>query len=773
MNYNQFIESKKSTIAPSGYSVNRDGLNQGLFEFQKDIVKWALRRGRAAIFAGTGLGKSRMQIEWGMNIHRLSGGDVLILAPLAVASQTVREGAALGYAVNLCRTQDDVKPGLNITNYEMLHHFEPLFFSGVVLDECFPGNTLIDTVIDDQTAQKPICEIKPGDLILNASGVDKVADVHRREVKYAIKITIEGRPIICSPNHPLFTQRGWVGAQDIVPGDRVMQTAEAMRMVRNGFYTQILGAGEATLLRDILLSEMANEPTGAQGKNPQPRSGRQKGQKEISLAEIREPGSSQRSRTDQEIKSYVKTGSKRESLPPIEVHEPQTFRAWGQWDWFNSATEDFTGCSWRRLDSGVCFVTGKADSGLSLALQARLSKSRAESRHRGGWKLPLCSEVSGRKEGYKIGFSWVESLEVLEQGHPELEQFREQDGRIYFYDLGATRHPSFSINGLLVHNSSILKAFTGKMRTELIESFAHTPYRLACTATPAPNDYMEIGNHAEFLGVMSRTEMLSMYFVHDGGDTSKWRLKGPAEKEFWAWVASWAVVLEKPSDLGYEDGAFQLPPLRMHEIIVPAEGPPAKTMTERRQARKNSLGARVEKCAELVNQTDDIWLVWCDLNDESDALTKSIDGSVEVRGSHKPSYKENAALDFATGSIKRLVSKSSIFGFGLNFQLCNKMAFVGLSDSFEQMFQAVRRCWRFGQTEPVDVYIITAETEGAVLENIKRKEQDFRNMVDEMVKYTQGILSESIRATERDVTEYEAQRTLIIPEWLRSEQIAS
>lgn len=456
MNYTQFIQNKRSVIRPSGFSIPRQSINSGLFEFQKDITKWALRLGRAAVFAGTGLGKSRMQVEWGQKVHEQSGGDVLILAPLAVAAQTVREGAALGYTVNLCRTQDDVKPGVNITNYEMLHHFEPVLFAGIVLDE-----------------------------------------------------------------------------------------------------------------------------------------------------------------------------------------------------------------------------------------------------------------------------------------------------------------------------SSILKAFTGKIRTEIIESFKFTPYRLACTATPAPNDYMEIGNHAEFLGVMSRTEMLSMYFVHDGGDTSKWRLKGHAENEFWAWVASWAVVLEKPSDLGYEDGAFQLPPLNMHEIIVPAEGPPAKTLTERRQARKNSLEARVEKCAELVNQTDDIWLIWCDLNAESDALTNAIEDAVEVRGSHKPAYKEKAMLDFAAGGIRRLVSKSSICGFGLNFQVCNKMAFVGLSDSFEQMFQAIRRCWRFGQTEPVDVYIITAETEGAVLENVKRKEQDFKNMVAEMVKYTKDITSESIRSTDRDITEYDAKKPLIVPSWLRSELIAS
>ncbi|WP_254639725.1 DNA methyltransferase [Cohnella sp. GbtcB17] len=255
--YDSFIQNKRAIMPPSGFDVERDDLNDSLFDFQRDLVRWALRRGRAAIFAGTGLGKSRMQIEWAMQIHRLTSGDVLLLAPLAVAAQTVREGAELGYTITLCRSQADVQPGLNIANYEMLHHFEPMLFDGVVLDE-----------------------------------------------------------------------------------------------------------------------------------------------------------------------------------------------------------------------------------------------------------------------------------------------------------------------------SSILKSFTGKMRTDLIESFSFTPYRLACTATPAPNDYMEIGNHAEFLGVMGRSEMLSMYFVHDGGDTSKWRLKGHAEDAFWRWVASWGVVLERPSDLGYEDGAYNLPPLTVEDVVIEVEGDP-------------------------------------------------------------------------------------------------------------------------------------------------------------------------------------------------------
>ncbi|WP_245719855.1 DEAD/DEAH box helicase [Paenibacillus tianmuensis] len=327
-------------------------------------------------------------------------------------------------------------------------------------------------------------------------------------------------------------------------------------------------------------------------------------------------------------------------------------------------------------------------------------------------------------------------------------------------------------DGVVLDESSILKSFTGKLRTELIESFAFTPYRLACTATPAPNDYMEIGNHAEFLGVMGRSEMLSMFFVHDGGETQKWRLKGHAEESFWRWVASWGVVLEKPSDLGYTDDGYNLPPLTITDHVIEVDGEPAKTLSERQRARRETVEQRVATCAEIVNVTDRPFLVWCDLNVESETLAAAIPGAVEVKGSDKAAHKEQAMLDFAAGKIRVLVTKPSIAGFGMNWQHCAEMAFVGLSDSFEQVFQAVRRCYRFGQTQPVNVTMITSSREGATAENIKRKEADFRKMVAEMVQYTKDITSESIRRADRDVAEYEPQRPIVIPTWLRSERCA-
>lgn len=436
--YEMFLESKRINTESTGFNI--ENVNEKLFSFQQDITKWSLKKGRSAIFAGTGLGKTIMQLEWAKHIYEHENKPVLILAPLAVSNQTVQEGIKFGIDVTSCRSQTDVIDGINITNYEMLHNFDVSAFVGVVLDE-----------------------------------------------------------------------------------------------------------------------------------------------------------------------------------------------------------------------------------------------------------------------------------------------------------------------------SSILKSFTGSVRNEIITQFQYTPYKLACTATPSPNDYMELGNHAEFLNVMSRTEMLSTFFVHDGGDTSKWRLKKHAVKEFWKWVSSWAVMLRNPVDLGYTDVDFTLPELRIHEIVVDKTGyivREAKTLNDRRQARRDSIHDRVSCAAEIANSQNGSCLVWCDLNTESELLTKSINGAVEVKGSDKPDHKTNSMLGFATGDIKTMVSKPSICGFGMNFQVCNTMIFVGLSDSFEQYYQAVRRCWRFGQTKPVDVYIITSEREGAVVENIKRKEKDFDEMLKGMIATTQELTTENIKQTHRDEMVY-------------------
>ena len=320
--------------------------------------------------------------------------------------------------------------------------------------------------------------------------------------------------------------------------------------------------------------------------------------------------------------------------------------------------------------------------------------------------------------------------------------------------------------GIVLDESSILKSYSGKVRTQIIDCFHDVPYKLACTATPAPNDYMELGNHAEFCGVMTRVEMLSMFFVHDGGSTSKWRLKGHAQDVFWQWLASFSVFVDNPKNIGYKVSGYDLPQLRIHEICVDGE-PTNETLSllERRQARKESLQTRCEKAAELVNNSDEQWLVWCDLNDESKLLHELIDESVEVKGSDSESHRTDAMLGFSANKYKSLVTKPSIAGFGMNWQNCHNMIFTGLSDSFEAYYQAVRRCWRFGQDKPVDVYIIISAKEGCVKENIERKQNDFTFMQSEMTKYTKDITKKELKSTCRISTPYEPTNKMILPDW--------
>lgn len=322
--------------------------------------------------------------------------------------------------------------------------------------------------------------------------------------------------------------------------------------------------------------------------------------------------------------------------------------------------------------------------------------------------------------------------------------------------------------------SSILKGYDSSTRKQLTDAFHRTRYKLCCTATPAPNDHMELGNHAEFIGAMSRSEMLSMFFVHDGGDTSKWRLRGHAASEFWKWMGSWSLMIRKPADLGYPNDGYDLPPLVWHDIVVESRGGSsgtlfaleAKTLDERRQARRDSLGDRVGVAAELANATDEPWIAWCNLNDESKALTAAIRGAIEVTGSDPAEKKEESLLAFINGQARALVTKSEIAGFGLNLQFCRKVAFVGLSDSWEQLYQAICRCHRFGQTQQVDAYVITSEREGAVVANIRRKQADADRMADEMVRHMADITVSALCTRECVSDFYVPLTKMTIPSWV-------
>lgn len=331
-----------------------------------------------------------------------------------------------------------------------------------------------------------------------------------------------------------------------------------------------------------------------------------------------------------------------------------------------------------------------------------------------------------------------------------------------------------SFIGVVLDESSILKSFTSKTTQDFTDKFSRTPYKLLCTATIAPNDYTEIGTSCEFLGIMSRTEMLATYFVHDGGDTSVWRLKKAGVSKFWEWFATWAIAFNNPNELGYSIDGYDLPPLNINQIVIPSKVGDyefmvraAETLQERREARKESLAARAEKTAALTHDNDDQWLVWVDFNDESELLKKMMPDATEVKGADDPEYKAKASIDFANGDIRVLISKPSIFGFGSNFQGCHNEIFCGISDSYERFYQAVRRCWRFGQKSPVDVYIILSEKEINMLSNIQKKEKLMEQMQHKMTELMREVTLAEIKHTSRITTDYKPEKEMTIPAFLK------
>lgn len=331
--------------------------------------------------------------------------------------------------------------------------------------------------------------------------------------------------------------------------------------------------------------------------------------------------------------------------------------------------------------------------------------------------------------------------------------------------------------GVVLDESGCIKHAETQAFKALTEAYRDTPFKLPATATPAPNDWTELGTHAEFLGICTKAEMLAEYFMHDGGDTSAWRLKGHARAAFWRWVSSWGAMIRKPSDLGFDDGAYNLPPLHLHEHLVGVEraidghlfAMEAQTLSERRDARRMSLAERVQACADRVNaESEEPWVVWCDLNAEGDALTDAIPGAVQIAGSDSVEVKEQRLHDFAEGRIRVLVSKPSICGWGLNWQHSARMAFVGVTDSYEAYYQAVRRCWRFGQTRPVHVHLFASKAEGAVVSNLRRKEADAAAMAESLSAETRESVLAEVRGLTRQTNDYNAARRVQVPGFLRT-----
>ena len=391
---------------------------------------------------------------------------------------------------------------------------------------------------------------------------------------------------------------------------------------------------------------------------------------------------------------------------------------------------------WQREIVKWCLKKGKSalfeDTGLGKTIQ-QLAWAEAIVNHTKGKVLilaPLAVSKQTAKEGEKFGIK----VNIIE---------KEEDIKEGINITNYEKLHKFDTNqfiGICLDESSILKSYSGKTTMELIDLFRNTPYKLSCSATPSPNDYTELGNQAEFLNVMTMNEMLAMYFINDASHGNGWRLKGHSEFEFYKWITEWAILINNPSNLGYDGSAYNLPKLNINKIVLESKTwetdtlfpVAAETLGERREARKSSIPEKMNKIKELVKNMDNC-LIWCDFNYESEEIKKAVPEGYEIKGSDTPEYKEIGMVGFSEGKIKILISKPSICGFGMNWQNCNNMIFCGLSDSYEQFYQAIRRCWRFGQKKEVNVYIIISDKEMNMIENIQKKEKQHQKMSKNMI----------------------------------------
>lgn len=347
--------------------------------------------------------------------------------------------------------------------------------------------------------------------------------------------------------------------------------------------------------------------------------------------------------------------------------------------------------------------------------------------------LAVAEQTVSEASKFGVSCSLVESEDEIQSAGVYVTNYEKLDA----FD-------GYEFAGVVLDESSILKSFTGKTRRQLTHRFSSTPYRLCCTATPSPNDYTELGQHAEFLGVCTPQQMLCTFFINDTFNTGDWRLKKHAEGEFWKWLASWAACVAKPSDIGFSDDGYDLPRLDLNTVMVDVDENKDRgddlfriatlSATTMHKEMRLTSDARASAVADMVNKSTEQWVVWCNTNDEADALASKISDAVEVRGSDTAKAKRAALFAFLTGAARVIVTKPSIAGFGLNWQHCKNVAFVGLSYSFEDFYQALRRTYRFGQKREVNAYIVQARTEGAILRSIQTKMKQHADMQSNMKK---------------------------------------
>lgn len=727
----------------------------GMFDYQGATAREAIRKRKYAAFMGCGMGKTLVMLEFARYVKSVVPKDrcILITSPLMVIRQTIAEAERFyGNKLKIQQIRSaglaewlTTGSGIGITNYEAIVDGLPSDrLAALILDECFPKGTPVDVVENGASTTKVIENVLPSDKIINAAGVDTVKRVKKTKVQYAVAFTA-GKRIVSSPNHPVFTQRGWVAAQDLEPGDAILLAREAVRMVRNGVHTN-QGAGPEQVLREVLLSEMADDYTDTFCQGAYSGNAREDRQGEGGMVGI---GRSESGRTEEAASGtecHVGPGSAGEGVGRSEEDGPQTFRAWGQWQGDDLASEDFAGCVGRRLDSGICVVAGPTDSRLSNVLQARLGERRAKSLYRSGWKLSLQPQGRGRKERREAGFARVESLEVLEQGHPELERLRDADGELYFYDLEAELHPSFSVEGLLVHNSAMLKSAYGKWGTRLIEMGRGLEWKLCLTGLPAPNDRIEYANHAVFLDQFPTVNsFLARFFVNRGQTDNRWELKPHALRPFYRALSHWCIFLNDPSVYGWKDNCGTTPPIQVHIDEVQLSGqqweaataesqslfPVAGGITSRAKmaqiAKGHYNGETIESAkpafikAIVDREPNRPTIIWCKYNREQEEMAKLFPGCANISGDTPDERRQEYIEDFQASRRKIMISKGKCLGYGLNLQVCTRMIFSTLIDSYEEYWQCVKRANRYGSTEPLQVYLPLSEIERPMVENVLRK----------------------------------------------------
>jgi superfamily II DNA or RNA helicase len=421
------------------------------------------------------------------------------------------------------------------------------------------------------------------------------------------------------------------------------------------------------------------------------------------------------------------------------------------------------------LRKGRCAVW--ADTGLGKAFIA-LEWSRQLLARGHAKRVLILAPLAVAQQFVREGTKWGVPVTYARDGSQAIDGVTVSNyERLHLFDAS-------TFEAVVLDESSVLKAFTGETKRALVKTFRNTRYRLCCTATPAPNDIIELCNHADFLSVMTQQEMLAKFFTprgSDDGSTGQYRLKSHAHRDFYRWLASWAIACKLPSDLGYPDDGYVLPALSIEAHFVAVDWAPdghlffteLKGVTERAKVRRTTVDSRVEAAVQIVNaEPAEQWLLWYGRLDEARGLAKALPDVEIVQGSDSVDRKEDLLRRFADGEVRVLITHPSIAGFGLNFQSCARMAFVGLSDSYESYYQSIRRSWRFGQVRPVTAHIVLTEPERAIYNNVLRKEQEAGVLTRELVAAMAEFEVQELRG-ETDYTDvYDPVMPMIVPAWL-------